>query len=99
MHDAEFVDGTLADGVSLGELTASLGHRCYGSTARNAAAGKGNTDPRMAIRQQPAVELSEEGAAWLRRRLEACFEAHGKVRQATLRGLDWPVVPGTGAGG
>ena len=96
VHNTEFVDGTLANGVSLGELMDELGHRCFKSTARNASAGQGNTNPRLAIRRQAAVELTEEGAAWLRRRLEHSLEVHGRVRQTTLRGLDWPATPTTG---
>lgn len=93
VHDTEFVDGTVANGVSLGELMDALGHRCFKSTARNASAGQGNTNPRLAIRQQAAVELTEEGAAWLSRQLEHRLVVHGKVPQTTLRGLDWPTTP------
>lgn len=93
VHDTEFVDGTLANGVSLGELMDALGHRCFRSTARNASAGQGNTNPRLAIRRQAAVELTEEGAAWLSQRLERRLELHGRVRPTTLRGLDWPASP------
>ncbi len=96
VHDTEFVDGTLANGVSLGKLMDALGHRCFASTVRNAAAGEGNRNPRLAIRRHAAVELSEEGAAWLRRRFEQSLEAHGSVPRTTLRGLDWPVVPAIG---
>ena len=96
VHDTEFVDGTLANGVSLGELMDALGYRCFKSTARNASAGQGNTNPRLAIRRHAAVELTEEGAAWLSRQLEHRLEVHGKVPQTTLRSLDWPATPTTG---
>lgn len=36
VHDLEFVDGTLGDGVSLGELMDELGAYAFGSTAANA---------------------------------------------------------------
>ena len=93
VHSTEFVDGTLANGVSLGELMDALGHRCFKSTARNASAGQGNVNPRLAIRRQAAVELTAEGAAWLSQRLERRLEEHGTVRTTTLRGLDWPASP------
>ena len=96
VHHAEFVDGTLGDGVSLGELMDSLGARCFAPTARNAAAGVGNTDPRRAIMRKAAVELTEEGAVWLGGRLEHRFEEHGRVREEVLDRLDWPAVPSTG---
>ena len=95
VHDTEFVNGTLANGVSLGELMDTLGARCFASTSGNAVAGGGNTNPRLAIRRHAAVELTEEGAVWLRRELEQRFKEHGKVKEATLRRLDWPVVPDT----
>ena len=94
VHDVEFVDGTLANGVSLGELMDSLGASCFASTSRNAAVGVDNTNPRLAIRSHAAVELSEEGAAWLKQRLEAHIDAHGRIPKRTLSHLDWPDVSG-----
>ena len=96
VHNAEFVDGTIANGVSLNELMDALKVDSFASTQRNAACGEGNTNPRRAYSQQPAVELSPEGLSWLGDRLEAAFEAHGKVPRDSLAELDWPdssVVP------
>lgn len=93
MHDAEFVAGTMANGVSLNELMETLGAESFASTQRNARRGEGNTDPRRAYLQQPAVELSHEGLAWLSERLETAFEAHGTVPADTLSALDWPRLP------
>ena len=94
VHDVEFVNGTLANGVSLRRLMDSLRARCFASTTRNAAVGRGNTNPRFAIRNHAAVELSGDGAAWVKRELETKFDAHGRIPKRTLRRLDWPVVPG-----
>ena len=96
VHNAEFVDGTIANGVSLNELMDTLKADSFASTQRNAARGEGNTNPRHAYRQQAAVKLSPEGLSWLGDRLEAAFEAHGKVPRSSLGKLDWPdpsVVP------
>lgn len=90
VHNAEFVDGTIANGVSLNELMDALKDDSFASTQRNAARGEGNTNPRRAYIQQPAVELSPEGLSWLGDRLEAAFEAHGKVPRDSLEELDWP---------
>lgn len=84
VHHAEFVAGTLANGVSLNELMEGLGSDSFASTQRNALLGAGSTDPRLAYRQQPAVELSPEGISWLGERLQAAFEAHCKVPQDAL---------------
>ncbi|HJV26311.1 MAG TPA: phospholipase D family protein [Aromatoleum sp.] len=97
VHRAEFVAGTMANGVSLNELMLALGPDSFAPTKRNADRGKGNTDPRKAYRQQAAVELSSQGRSWLSERLQAAFDFHGTVPQATLDGLDWPRLPASAA--
>ena len=90
VHHAEFVEGTLENGISLEDLMVALGEDSFASTQRNAARGEGNKDPHRAYQQQPSVELSEEGARWLNQRLQQAFEAHGKISQGRLDQLDWP---------
>ena len=90
VHDAEFVNGPMANGVSLNELMEALGEKSFASTKRNAAGGKGNIDPKRAFMQQAAVELSSEGLMWLNERLQSAFERHGKVPRAKLSELDQP---------
>jgi hypothetical protein len=92
VYNAEFIDGTLGDGVSLNVLMAELGSDAFASTRRNARDGHGNTNPRLAYRQQPAVELTDNAVTWVGERLEARFEAHGKLQPGTLEALDWPTV-------
>jgi hypothetical protein len=93
VHHAEFVAGNMANGVSLNEMMDTLGSSSFASTQRNATRGEGNTDPGRAYRQQPAVELSPKGFAWLGERLEAAFRAHGKLPANDLARLDWPEIP------
>ena len=90
IHQAEFVNGSLSNGVSLGELMDSLKHDAFASTQINKRKGSGNTNPRHAYRQRGDVELSAEGHAWLASRLEQAFGTHGKVTQSELDKLDWP---------
>ena len=90
VHHAEFVAGTMKNGISLKELMAELDSDSFTSTQRNAARGEGNTNPRKAYMQQAAVELSPEGFTWLNERLQTAFDVHGKVPQDTLDTLDWP---------
>ena len=85
----EFVDGTLGDGVSLGELMDELGAYAFGPTAENADRGIGNVDPRQSIRQAAAIRLSEAGTSWLSEELELAFGRFGKVRAEEAAGLDW----------
>ena len=93
VHHAEFVAGTMANGVSLNELMDALGADSFLPTQRNATRRAGNTDPRRAYRQQAAVELSNQGFEWLSDRLQAAFDEHGKVAQDILDKLDWPALP------
>lgn len=93
VHHAEFVEGTLSNGVSLGELVDALNADAFASTQRNAAKGEGNTDPRIAYRQQAAVELSRQGMEWLNERLERAYAQHGKLAPTKLQQLDWPTIP------
>ena len=93
VHHAEFVAGSMANGISLNEMIEALGANSFASTQRNAARGDGNTNPRKAYQQKPAMELSAEGAVWLGERLQSAFYRHGKVPQEELDELDWPQVP------
>jgi hypothetical protein len=87
VRDGEFVDGRLADGVSLSELMDALGAEAFASTQHNALVGSGNLDPRQAYRQQPAVRLSHEGREWLDARLEEAFAHVGRLAAARLARL------------
>ena len=92
VHHAEFVAGKMANGVSLNELMNVLG-KTRMPTARNAALGAGNIDPRKAYRQQAAVQLTADGKSWLDDRLQDAFQTYGTIPQDALDKLDWPVVP------
>lgn len=93
VSNAKFVAGSMKNGVSLRDLMRDLGHACFASTQRNHNDMKGNTNPRFALRQQPAVELTPEGYAWLIQRLENAFDQHGSISAAEMAQLDWPDVP------
>jgi len=93
VYDAEFIAGSLNNGVSLNELMDVLSADSYASTQRNASMGAGNTDPRKALMQQPAVQLSPQGAAWLDERLESAFAKCGRLTPSMLERLDWSPTP------
>jgi hypothetical protein len=93
IRDRKFVRGTLANGVPLGELMKDLGPDAFASTQRNKARGEGNQDPRHAYRQQAAVRLSAEGAAWMEEHLQQAFKDYGTLTEAELGSLDKPTVP------
>ncbi|KKN15723.1 hypothetical protein LCGC14_0983130 [marine sediment metagenome] len=93
VHHAEFVAGTLSNGVSLSALMAELKSDSFRTTQEHAAAGSDKTNPRRAYLQQPAVQLSDEGYAWLNARLAEAFETHGMLTPEELGRLDWPKSP------
>jgi hypothetical protein len=93
VHHAEFVGGTLANGVSFYQLLDELKADAVASTQRNLQRGEGNTDPRWAYRRQAAVELSVSGCAWLNHHLERAFAQHSRLAPALLNQLDWPTIP------
>ncbi len=93
LHNAEFVAGTMQNGISLNELMDELGADSFARTQQNAIRGNGNTNPRRAYRQLPAIELSQDGFRWLNEGLQAAFETHGRVPQHELDRLDWPDSP------
>lgn len=90
VHHGQFVAGTMRNGVSLTELMNNLGAESFASTSRNAAAGNGNTDPRLAFRQQAHIKLTSQAATWVTARLEEAFRLHGRVPTDELDQLDWP---------
>ncbi|WP_170973353.1 phospholipase D family protein [Rhizobium sp. FKY42] len=93
VHHAEFVAGTMANGVSLNALMDELGHDAFISTQRNHASGEGNTNPYKAYRQQAAVQLSSQGQKWLTGRLQLALARHGRLPQDELDQIGWPTLP------
>jgi hypothetical protein len=90
VHHAEFLDGTLGGGVSLGAMMDELKYFAFAPTFRNFQEGEGNLDPRASIKQKAAIELTPMAYHWINDRLEAAFRRHGKMSQRTLDQLDWP---------
>ena len=89
VHRPRFMNGTLANGVSMNRLMDELGSDAFFVTQFNAANGSGNTAPRRALMQQPAVKLSSGAAEWVRRELDRAYVVHGHIDLADTR-LDWP---------
>ena len=93
VHNAEFVAGTLANGVSLAEMMEALGTDSFVTTQQRVARGTVNVDPALSVRRQAAVRLSPQGRDWLNERLQAAFDRNGTIPETTVRGLDWPEFP------
>jgi len=90
VHHAEFIDGTMADGISFAEMMDALGSDSFEITQKHARAGAGNMDPRKAYRQKPAVLLTQQGAKWIEQRLQRAFNKLGSISSSRLSQLDWP---------
>lgn len=90
VRDAEFVAGALGNGISLNELMKKFECRSFVPTLRNKESGRGNTDPRRAYMQQPAVELTGYAAEWLNKQLDGAIKDHGRLSDSDLATLDWP---------
>ena len=92
VHNAEFIDGSLSNGILLSDLMAALGPQSFAPTARNAESGQGNTEPRRAFNQQAAVELTPAGISWLTDRMDRALSEKGRISAARLATLDWPKI-------
>mgnify|MGYP003673015647 CR=1 FL=1 len=90
LHHAEFLSGTLENGVSLNELMNRFGEEAFVSTSENARRGKGNVNPRGSLRQKPSVELTPVATEWLNSRLSDGFARHGKLTPSQMETLHWP---------
>jgi hypothetical protein len=92
VHDVEFVNGVLSDGVSLNQMMGELGSDSFAPTKRHALAGRGNINPQASLRQKAAMELTPKAISWLNRRLDKSFAVNGKISPAKLAKLDWPTI-------
>ena len=92
VRHAQFVAGTLENGIRLSELMDTLKADSFISTQTNARDGSGNTDPRTACRQKAAMPLTKQSFAWLNQRLAQAFAKHGTLTPAELETLDWPAA-------
>jgi hypothetical protein len=91
VRDAEFLDGTMTDGVSLNELMDELGSETWTTTSRRAAeTGRRDIDPRKSLSQQTQLELTVPAIGRLNKWLEQCFARNGKIAEDRLAELDWP---------
>ena len=90
VYGAEFIAGTVGNGVSLNEMMDTLQSDSFRSTQDNRAKGKGNTNPRRAYAQQPSVELSVEGQTWIEEKIQEAFGRHGKIPRHEIENLDCP---------
>jgi hypothetical protein len=90
VHHAEFLSGSLSNGISLYKMMHDLSADVFATTQYNARIGDGNINPRRAYIRQAAVELSAQSTAILNDQLEQAFALHGRLSPKQLGELDWP---------
>ena len=93
VRDPEFIDGPLANGVSLNQLMRELGADAFASTLKNKQRGTGNTNPRMSIMRKAQVLLSRKAANWLNAKFNQALVKHGRIATSKLEELYWPPPP------
>lgn len=79
VHDGRFLNGTLADGISMSEMMTTLGTDGFESTQRNARDKSGNTDPFASYGRKAHMLLTDRSRAWIEERLEAALRRHGEI--------------------
>lgn len=84
VYQAEFVKGTLGDGISLYKLMNELGPDTSVTTQFNAKKGKGDINPKHAYRSQASVRLTERAARLLNNRLDEEFSKLGRLSEEEL---------------
>lgn len=87
VRDPVFLATTLGDGVSLNAMMQHLGAESFLSTQDHAERGRGNTNPRLALRQQSGVRLTERAFDWLAGEIDRAFVAHGRIAPEDLEQL------------
>ena len=90
VRDVEFIDGMLADGVSLHELMSEFKHLSFATTKARYLRGERKINPRTTYARQAQVELTPEAIVWLNDRLDRCFNRHGKITRDALADLVQP---------
>ncbi|MDQ6775619.1 MAG: phospholipase D family protein [Actinomycetota bacterium] len=84
VHDGEFIDGALGDGVSLGELMDALGPDAFLSIRQRKHDGETDINVRLALMRKADVLLSAEGFAWLNRRFEDAISNCGSIPRSKI---------------
>lgn len=90
VSQTEFINGTLGDGISLGELMHELGPMSFARSKARSLSGERNISLRMVYAKQAQVELTPEAAGWLNDRLNRTFERMGRITAEALDDLIHP---------
>ena len=92
IYEAEFLDGTIGDGISLRDLEKRFGPNTYMPTQRNLINGHGNTLPSKAYQQAAGVQLTDVAYNWLNKQFDDHKTRHGIVPEDKIEALYVPKV-------
>lgn len=79
VHDGQFIDCTLRDGISFYGMMSSLGANSFEATQKNKKAGIGNTNPFTSYSRKAHMKLTAQSRAWIEERLDAALAKFGEV--------------------
>jgi len=88
VHNAQFIDGNLSDGISLNNLMEKYGADSFTSTFGHKIKGSGNIDPRKAYSQQAAVRLTQQSASWLMKQINKKIKEVRKISNSRFANLE-----------
>jgi HKD family nuclease len=77
-RNSEFIEGTIADGVSLDRVMRIFGNDAF-VTSQEAAKLDPTFKPQKSVRQHPYVRLTYEAAQWVNAQLDLRFAALGTI--------------------
>lgn len=90
VEHVEFINGSVADGVSLNELMRELREFAFATTKARYLQGERNINLPRSYARRAHVELTPESIAWLNDQLDRRFERFGKVSDDALNDLIHP---------
>lgn len=90
VKDVEFIDASVADGISLNDLMKELREFSFKTTKARYLSGERNINLQRSYARRAHVELTPEAIVWLNDRLDRRFEEYGIIPPETLDNLVQP---------
>lgn len=87
VHSAEFLDSTFSSCPRMGRMMNELGYESFRTTKERHESGEENINPRLALKQKPDVELSQEGAFWIEQKFQEAKNKYSTIPQAFIDSL------------
>lgn len=92
VHHAEFISGSLINGIKLSAMLDELRADAFMSTQANSDLNSDKAALYRAIRRQPAMQLTDTARNWLNCQFDNALVTHGRLIPAEMKTLDWPGI-------